>query len=83
MKQKIQYTLGYAPLDDSADFTILYDEATADVTFLTVRFQGNSVYLCVNQSVYEESLHHTLATKLTITEYDIPTGTSNRNLRRD
>jgi len=73
---KIQYTLGYAPLDDSADFTILYDEATADVTFLTVRFQGNSVYLCVNQSVYEESLHHTLATKLTITEYDIPTGTA-------
>lgn len=73
---KIQYTLGYAPLDDSGDFTILYDEASADTIFLTVRFHGDSVYLCVNQAVYEESLHHTLATKLTITEYDIPTGTA-------
>ena len=73
---KIQYTLGYAPLDDSADFTILYDEASADTIFLTVRFHGDSVYLCVNQAVFEESLNHMLTTSLTITKYDIPTGTA-------
>lgn len=75
-KATTRYTLGYAPLDDSTDFTILFDEASADTIFLTVRFHGDSVYLCVNQAVFEESLNHMLTTSLTITKYDIPTGTA-------
>lgn len=73
---KLRYTLGCSPLDDSTDFSIVYDESSTDSMNITVRFYGNSVYLSANTFTFDATQNRSVAKSLKIIKYDFLKTTS-------
>lgn len=73
---KLRYTLGCSPLDDSTDFSIVYDESSTDSMNITVRFYGNSVYLSANTFAFDATQNRSVTKSLKIIKYDFLKTTS-------